>query len=41
LGIGRTKAYETVRGGNFPVPVLRVGRRILVPTLPILALLGA
>jgi hypothetical protein len=41
LGIGRTKAYEMVREGNFPVPVLRLGRRILVPTLPILTLLGA
>jgi hypothetical protein len=41
LGIGRTKAYEMVRGGNFPVAVLRIGRRIVVPTPPILALLGA
>ena len=41
LGIGRTKAYEMARDGNFPVPVLRLGRRILVPTLPILTLLGA
>jgi hypothetical protein len=41
LGIGRTKAYEMVREGNFPVPVLRIGRRIVVPILSILALLGA
>ena len=41
LGIGRTKAYEMVREGNFPVPVLRIGRRIVVPTPPILTLLGA
>ena len=40
LGIGRTKAYEMVREGNFPVPVLRIGRRILVPTPTILTLLG-
>jgi len=41
LGVGRTKAYEMVREGNFPVPVLRLGRRIVVPTPSILALLGA
>jgi hypothetical protein len=40
LGIGRTKAYELAREGNFPVPVLRIGRRILVPTPTILTLLG-
>jgi hypothetical protein len=41
LGVGRTKAYEMVREGNLPVPVLRMGRRILVPTPSILTLLGA
>ena len=41
LGIGRTKAYEMVREGNFPVPVLRIGRRVVVPTPTILTLLGA
>jgi hypothetical protein len=41
LGIGRTKAYELAREGNFPVPVLRIGRRILVPTPMILMLLGS
>ena len=41
LGIGRTKAYEMVREGNFPVPILRIGRRVLVPTPSILTLLGA
>lgn len=40
LGIGRTKAYEMVQEGNFPVPVLRIGRRIVVPTPSILTLLG-
>ena len=40
LGIGRTKAYEMVREGNFPVPVLRLGRRIVVPLSTILTLLG-
>jgi hypothetical protein len=40
LGIGRTKAYEMVREGSFPVPVLRIGRRIVVPTPTLLTLLG-
>jgi hypothetical protein len=41
LGVGRTKAYEMAREGSFPVPVLRIGRRIVVPTPTILTLLGA
>jgi len=40
LGVGRTKAHELTRAGQFPVPVLRFGRRYLVPTAPILQLLG-
>jgi hypothetical protein len=40
LGIGRTKAYELARDGAFPVTVIRVGRRYLVPVAPLLALLG-
>jgi Helix-turn-helix domain len=41
LGIGRTKAYELAKSGEFPVAILRVGRRYLVPTNSLLALLGA
>jgi hypothetical protein len=40
LGIGRTKAYDMAKRGQFPVRLLRVGRRYLVPTPAILALLG-
>jgi hypothetical protein len=40
LGIGRTKAYQLVQDEEFPVEVLRVGRRILVPTARLLGLLG-
>jgi hypothetical protein len=40
LGIGRTSAYRLVRCGEFPVRVLRIGRRYLVPTAELLALLG-
>jgi hypothetical protein len=41
LGIGRTKAYELAQVGEFPVKILRVGRRYLVPTPALLELLGA
>jgi len=41
LGIGRSKAYELAKSGEFPITVLRIGRRYLVPTSAILALLGA
>ncbi len=40
LGIGRSKSYELAKSGEFPVRVLRIGRRYLVPTASILALLG-
>ena len=41
LGIGRTFAYQLVRTGQWPTPVLRVGRLIKVPTGPLLDLLGS
>ncbi|WP_459647980.1 hypothetical protein [Kitasatospora sp. Ki12] len=40
LGIGRTRAFELARRGEFPVPVLRVGVTWRVPTAPLLQLLG-
>ena len=40
LGIGRTLAYQLVRTGQWPTPVLRIGRLIKVPTGPLLDLLG-
>src|SRR5690349_19397754 len=40
LGIGRTLAYELVRTGKWPTPVIRIGRLIKVPTQPVLELLG-
>lgn len=40
LGVRRTCAYEMVRRGKWPTPVLRCGRLIRVPTAPLLALLG-
>jgi hypothetical protein len=40
LGIGRTRAFELARRGEFPVKVLRVGATYRVPTAPLLQLLG-
>jgi len=40
LGIGRTKAYELAKHGEFPTRLLRIGRRYLVPVPAILTRLG-
>ena len=40
LGIGRSLAYEAVRQGTFPVGVIRVGSRYLVPLAPLERLLN-
>lgn len=40
LGIGRSKSYQLAKAGEFPVRVLRIGRRYLVPTNVLLQLLG-
>lgn len=40
LGLGRTRAYELARAGQFPCPVIRTGRTWLVPTAGLLTLLG-
>jgi Helix-turn-helix domain len=40
LGIGRSKAYELAKNDEFPVAILRVGRRYLVPTSALITLLG-
>jgi excisionase family DNA binding protein len=39
LGIDRTTGYRAIREGTFPVPVIRVGRLIRVPTAALRALL--
>jgi excisionase family DNA binding protein len=41
LGIGRTVAYELVREGRWPTPIIRAGRKIRVPSAPLRVLLGA
>lgn len=40
FGLSRDTAYHLARAGQFPVPVLRVGRQLRVPIAPILALLN-
>jgi predicted DNA-binding transcriptional regulator AlpA len=39
FGLSRTQSYEAVNAGRFPVPTFRIGRRVVVPVAPILALL--
>ena len=38
LGISRSAAYRAVARGE--IPVIRIGRRLLVPTAKLLAMLG-
>ncbi len=40
FGIGRTRAHELARAGEFPVPVLRVGQKYRVTRAAILAAVG-
>lgn len=40
LGIGKSTAYAAVNNGTFPVPTIKIGGRIVVPTRPLLELLG-
>jgi excisionase family DNA binding protein len=41
LGVGRTMAYQLVREGRWPTPVIYAGRKIRIPSAPLRALLGA
>jgi len=40
LGMGRSKAYEMARYDEFPVPVMRAGRKYTVSVTAILKYLG-
>lgn len=40
IGFCPDSAYRAVKRGTFPVPVIKVGHRLVVPTAPILELLG-
>jgi len=39
LGIGRSHAYETVKSGEWPTRVIRIGRCIRIPAAEVLRLL--
>lgn len=40
LGMSRHTSYELARRGAFPVPVLRLGRKIVVPVAGLVTALG-
>lgn len=40
IGIGQSTAYTAAKNGTFPVPVIRVGSRYVVPAEPLKTLLG-
>jgi len=39
-GVSEWTAYESIRAGTFPIPTLKVGRRIVIPAEPLRAALG-
>lgn len=39
-GLGRDAAYDLARAGDYPVPVLRLGHRLVVTRASVLAALG-
>jgi hypothetical protein len=39
-GLCKDESYRAVQRGTFPVPVIRCGRRMVVPVAPILELLS-
>ena len=41
IGIGRTLAYELAKNQGFPVRLLRLGRRVVVPVPDLLRYLGS
>lgn len=40
LGIGRGLAYDLVRSGSWPTPILRMGKLIRIPTAPLVRLVN-
>ncbi len=40
LGIDRTTGYRSIKDGTFPIPVIRVGRLIRIPTAALRRLLA-
>lgn len=40
LSVSSWAAYQAIKRGDFPVPTIAVGRRIVVPTAPLRKVLG-
>jgi predicted DNA-binding transcriptional regulator AlpA len=40
FGLGRNKTYELVKAGEFPTPVMRLGRNYRVAVAELLAAVG-
>ncbi len=40
LDLGESSTYAAVKNGTFPVPVIKIGGRYVVPTAPLRELLG-
>lgn len=40
IGIGESTGYQMVRSNRFPIPVLRLGRKYVVPVAGLLDALG-
>lgn len=40
LGLSRSSVYTAIRQGTFPTPTIQIGGRYVIPTKPLLDLLG-
>jgi hypothetical protein len=40
MGISRMHASRSIKAGTFPVPIIRMGNRVIIPTAPLRELLG-
>jgi predicted DNA-binding transcriptional regulator AlpA len=40
LGVSRNSGYAAIKAGTFPLPVIKVGKRLLIPKIAIERLLG-
>ncbi len=40
VGVSSWSTYEAIKSGTFPLPTIRVGRRVVIPAAPARAKLG-
>lgn len=40
IGVSRNTGYSLIKRGEFPLPVIKAGKRLLVPKIAITKLLG-